>query len=159
MDSNKAQKLNQLRALSHTLDSKFEGPLGFRFGLDGLLGLIPGIGDLITASLSLYIISQAASLGVGSATLIRMALNVAIENIMDMIPFFGNVFDFYWKSNSKNIILIEKHLAHPARETIKSRMVLAIIILFLLSLIIASAYVTFIIVKSIFAWVLTLNVD
>jgi len=158
MDS-RIRKLSQLKALSHTLDNKFEGPLGFRFGLDGLLGLIPGIGDLITASLSLYIISQAAALGVGSATLIRMALNVAVENIMDMVPVFGNLFDFYWKSNSKNIILIEKHLAQPAKENIKSRIVLGLIIFILICLIAASAYTTFIIFKAIFLWILSINVD
>ena len=156
---NRNQKLNHLKSLSHTLDNKFEGPLGFRFGLDGLLGLIPGVGDLITASLSLYIISQAAALGVGSATLIRMALNVAVENIMDMIPVFGNLFDFYWKSNTKNILLIEKHLARPAKENLKSRVVLGIIIFILVCLIVASAYTTFIIFKALFSWILSLNVD
>lgn len=153
------QKLNQLRAIGRALDTKFEGPFGFRFGLDPILGLIPGIGDLITASLSLYIISQAAAMGVSSATLVRMALNVAVENIIDMVPVLGNIFDFYWKANTKNIALIEMHLAHPHKETIKSRIILGLICFILISLFLASAYVTFLVFKAIFIWILSFNVD
>ncbi len=133
--------------------------MGTKFGLDGLIGLIPGIGDIITTSISIYIIAQAAALGVGSATLIRMALNVVIENLIDMIPILGNIFDFYWKSNSKNMLLIEKHLAQPARETIKSRMIVALIGFVLLAILVASGYVSFLALQSIFEWISSQRVD
>lgn len=133
--------------------------MGTKFGLDGLIGLIPGIGDIITTSISIYIIAQAAALGVGSATLIRMALNVVIENLIDMIPVLGNLFDFYWKSNSKNMLLIEKHLAQPARETIKSRMIVALIGFVLLAILVASGYVSFLALQSIFEWISSQRVD
>lgn len=143
-------KVKQLRELSNLLDTKFEGPGGFRFGLDGILGLVPFIGDLVTSGLSIYIIAQAAALGVGPATLIRMAINVGIENVFDMIPVIGNFFDFYWKSNAKNIQLLEKHLADPARETIKSRMVIALICFTLIALLIFSCYVTYLALMKLF---------
>lgn len=151
--------INQLRSLSKTLDSRFKGPMGTTFGIDGLLGLIPGIGDIITTSISIYIIAQAAALGVGATTLIRMALNVGIENLFDMVPVLGNFFDFYWKSNVKNMALLESHLAQPARETIKSRMIVALICFALLALLIASGYVSFIVLQTIFNWFASLRVD
>lgn len=133
--------------------------MGTSFGIDGLLGLIPGIGDIITTSISIYIIAQAAALGVGASTLIRMALNVGIENLFDMIPVLGNFFDFYWKSNVKNMALLESHLAQPARETIKSRMIVALICFALLALLIASGYVSFLVLQTIFNWFASLRVD
>lgn len=133
--------------------------MGTRFGVDGLIGLIPGIGDIITTSISVYIIAQAAALGVGSSTLIRMAFNVAVENLFDLVPLLGNFFDFYWKSNSRNMILLEKHLAQPARETIKSRMIVALICFALLALLIASGYVSFVVLQTIFNWITSLGVD
>ena len=133
--------------------------MGTKFGVDGLIGLIPGIGDIITTSISVYIIAQAAARGVGSSTLIRMAFNVAVENLFDLVPILGNFFDFYWKSNSRNMILLEKHLAQPARETIKSRMIVALICFALLALLIASGYVSFVVLQTIFNWVTSLRVD
>lgn len=133
--------------------------MGTTFGIDGILGLIPGIGDIITTSISIYIIAQAAALGVGATTLIRMALNVGLENLFDMIPVVGNFFDFYWKSNVKNMALLEGHLAHPARETIKSRMIVALICFALLALLIASGYVSFLVLQTIFNWFASLRVD
>lgn len=157
---NKRQdNIDHLRSLSKTLDTKFEGPMGFRFGLDGILGLIPGVGDIITTTISLYIIAQAAALGVGPSTLIRMAINVGIENLFDMVPVLGNFFDFYWKSNSKNMVLLEKHLAQPARETIKSRMVVALICFALVTILIASGYVSFLVLEAFYNWITSLRVD
>lgn len=154
---NQQQRLEHLRSLSALLDTKYEGPLGFRFGIDGLLGLVPVVGDMITSGMSLYIIAQAATMGVGASTLIRMAINVGIENLFDMIPVIGNLFDFYWKSNAKNLILIEKHLANPARETIRSRMVIALVCCILVFLLLISSIVTFLILRGLFDWILTLS--
>lgn len=152
-------QLEHLKNLSIMLDSKFEGPFGFRFGLDGLIGLIPVVGDFVTAGMSLYIIAIAASMGVGPSTLIRMAINVLIDNLSDMLPIVGNFFDFYWKSNNKNIVLLEKHLANPTRETIKSRMIVALIFFTLLFVLIASGYLTYIVIEALVHWVLSIKVD
>lgn len=106
-----------IKRLSEFLDSKFRAPGGFRFGWDALLGLVPGVGDFLTSTLSLYIIARAARLGCSVPVLMRMGLNVLIENIFDTIPLLGNIFDFLWKANNKNLKLLEAHLARPRATT------------------------------------------
>lgn len=144
------KNIAQLRSLSRLLDTKFQGPLGTRYGMDALIGLIPGVGDFITSALSFYIIAQAAALGVSSATLIRMAINIIFENVIDMIPFVGNLFDFYWKANKMNLDLIESHLKNPTRETIQSRTVVALIFIVLLLMLIASGYITWLVIEALY---------
>jgi hypothetical protein len=149
-------KLKNLRSISIALDTKYQGPLGLRFGLDALLGLIPVVGDFITSAFSIYIIAQAASLGVGPTTLFRMAINVGIENLIDIIPFVGNLFDFYWKANMRNMALIEAHLKDPVRETIKSRMVVGIICIVMVLALILLSYFAFVIFEALFQFILNL---
>lgn len=139
--------------MSKTLDTQFKGPLGLRFGWDALLGLIPGVGDFFTTATSFYIIYQAAHLGASSSTLIRMALNVAIENVLEVIPVIGNIFDFYWKSNNRNIQLLENHLKQPTRETIKSRMILALIFMIFMIILFIAFYTSYILFKSVYYWI------
>jgi hypothetical protein len=153
------EKLDHLKNLSTVLDSKFQGPLGFKFGMDALIGLIPVVGDFVTSAFSLYIIAQAAALGAGPSTLIRMAINILVENLFDMVPVFGNIFDFYWKANNKNIVLLESHLQNPARETIKSRMIVALIFFILLIILIGSGYLTFVVIEALVQWILSIKVD
>jgi hypothetical protein len=142
MNTEDQKRYQELKELSSLMDSRYEGPLGFRFGLDGILGMIPFIGDFVTSGISFYIILQAAFLGCAPSTLIRMALNVLFENLIDMIPFFGNVFDFFWKANNRNIALIDQHMLNPRVVTIKSRFILAGLFLSLLGLIVLSAYLS-----------------
>ena len=89
------QKLQRLKKLSVLMDSQFAGPFGFKFGLDGLLGFIPLVGDFVTSFISLYIVLQAALLGCGPSVILRMGLNILIENLIDVLPVFGNFFDFF----------------------------------------------------------------
>jgi len=144
------KNIAQLRSLSRLLDTKFQGPLGTRYGMDALIGLIPGVGDFITSALSFYIIAQAAALGVSSATLIRMAIYIIFEHVIDMIRFVGNLFDFYWKANKMNLDLIESHLKNPTRETIQSRTVVALIFIVLLLMLIASGYITWLVIEALY---------
>lgn len=139
------------------MDSKFEA-FGFRFGIDALIGLIPVIGDWIGVFASVYLITEASKLGVGRAVLIRMGINVAIENIIDMIPLVGNLFDFYWKANDRNMELLEKYFDNPPRETIKSRTVVGLIILSLVLLLIGTGYVTFIVIETFWQWITSLPI-
>jgi hypothetical protein len=145
--------LETMRALAHLLDTKFQGPYGIRFGLDGLLGLIPGIGDFVTSALSMLIIAHAASLGVNTSTLIRMTINVMLENVVGAIPILGNLFDFYWKANVKNLELIEGHFLNPTRETIKSRTIVALVGIALFSLLIFSLYISWRILVTVYDWI------
>lgn len=150
--------IKHLRNLSTLMDSQFRLG-GFRFGLDGLLGLIPGVGDVVTTGISIYIIAEAARLGCSPSTLFRMALNLAFENLADMVPLFGNIFDFLWKANTRNITLLDKHLADPLHTTHQSRGFLLMIVLSLLGVLFASLYVTYLIIKAFLIAVQSLGVN
>lgn len=117
--------VKDLRALATFLDSNFK-VLGFRFGWDGLLGLIPGLGDLVTSILAFYIIARAAVLGCPPSVLARMGINVLIDNVFDAIPLLGNIFDFIWKSNNRNLALIDNYLAKPTETVRGSRVTIAV---------------------------------
>lgn len=132
--------LRQLRWLADFLDTRYRLPGGFRIGWDGLLGLVPLIGDLITASMSLYILAQAASLGCPPSVLLRMGLNILIDNLFDSVPIFGQLFDFVWKSNRMNMVLLEKHLADPKGARRSSRLVVAGILLLIIFAVMALVY-------------------
>ena len=137
----KNKKVDDLKSVSILLDSQFSA-FGFRFGLDSIIGFIPGVGDLITTSMSLWILYQAAGLGCTPATLMRMGLNIVIENIIDIIPFFGHFFDLFWKANNKNMALLDQHLINPRAVTLKSRLVLIFLMIILLGLLALSAWVS-----------------
>jgi hypothetical protein len=147
------QQIHQLKKLSILMDSKFTGPFGFKFGLDGIIGLIPFVGDLVTTGISLYIIFQAVVLGCGPSTILRMGLNILIENLVDTIPGVGNVFDFIWKSNNRNIEIIEQQLRNPSAVTVKSRLILGFVAFVLLTIFIASVALTISLFKMILKWV------
>lgn len=143
-------KLERIKKISVLMDSKFTGPFGFRFGLDGILGFIPILGDFITIAISLYIVFQSAMMGCGPAILLRMGLNLLIEGLIEMIPVLGNVFDFVWKANSKNVALLESHVLNPRGATVKARLVLGLIAFTLLSIFIGSVALTVYIIGLIF---------
>jgi len=106
----------QMRQLAWLLDESIPIPwLGMRVGIDGLIGLIPGIGDLISAGIASYIIRQAHLLGVPRVVLLRMTLNSAVDFVIGSIPFLGDLFDFTWKANKRNVRLVLEHLEHPRR--------------------------------------------
>ncbi|HVX13232.1 MAG TPA: DUF4112 domain-containing protein [Pirellulales bacterium] len=108
----------QLELLARWMDSVFEIPgTRIRLGLDPILGLFPGLGDLLTTVVSLYILGAARRYGVPRITLARMAANVAIDVVLGSLPLVGDVFDVFWKSNVKNVALLRRHvLATPAEQ-------------------------------------------
>lgn len=98
-----------LDLLSHLLDDFLRIPgTQIRFGLDGIIGLIPGVGDVIGAMASWIIILAAWLRGVPRVTLARMLANVAIETIVGAVPILGDAFDIAWKANRKNFALLER---------------------------------------------------
>lgn len=135
-------KTEDLRVLAEIMDNHFKGPFGWRFGWDGLIGLVPVVGDVITSFVSLFIILRAAQLGCPGSVLSRMGLNLVVENLVDIVPFAGNLFDFVWKANIKNLRLVEQYLEHPEKTARRSGWVVglsvaAIVILVIASLILA----------------------
>lgn len=105
------KRLRRVQVLTKALDQAFRVPgTPIRFGLDGVIGLVPGLGDLVTAGLSGYILYEAAKLGVSRPVLIRMLANIGIDLAAGSIPVVGDLFDVVWKANVKNLALLEQHL-------------------------------------------------
>ena len=91
--------------------------LGWRFGLDGLIGLVPGAGDTVLTVISLYIVAEGWRLGVRKRTLARMLGNVLVDAGVGAVPVAGDVFDFLWKANRRNLALIEADLGRRAQHS------------------------------------------
>ena len=107
-----------LRKLEVLLDEAFRVPgTQIRFGIDGIIGLVPGLGDVLAGLLSAVIPLAAWTRGVPYITLVRMATNVGIGVLVGSIPFFGDIFDIAWKPNRRNYRLLQRHLGEPRRHT------------------------------------------
>lgn len=106
-----ARRLSWLRRLAWLLDGAARVPgTRFRFGLNGVIGLVPGGGDAALALLSLAIVWQARKLGAPASLQRRMLANVAIEFVGGLVPIVGDVFDMAFKANLRNLDLLEQHL-------------------------------------------------
>jgi hypothetical protein len=128
-------QVERLRTLSRLLDSAIRVPgTQHRFGIDAIIGLVPGIGDAIGAIFSAFIVFQAARLGASTPTLVRMMGNVALDTIVGEIPLLGDLFDAGWKANTRNMALLEAHLQRPVSTARGSRRVLLLLGLGLLVL-------------------------
>jgi hypothetical protein len=121
-----------LHGLEILLDEAFRVPgTGIRFGLDGIIGLVPGVGDVLAGILSLVIPVAAWIRGVPYVTLLRMAVNLAIGVLVGSIPLFGDIFDIAWKANRRNYLLLRRHLVEPHRHTGKDWVFLLVLVAFL----------------------------
>ena len=91
-----------------------------RVGMDSLIGLVPVVGDIATAAMGAWIVWEARNLGLSKWQLTRMAANVGVDTLVGAIPFAGDIFDFLYKSNTKNLRITRKHLDrhHPSTVTI-----------------------------------------
>lgn len=111
MSGTRQKDIERLERIAKLLDSQFVVPgTGFRFGLDGLLGLIPGVGDTMTAVSTAYLIGMATQLDMPGHVKARMAWNGLLDWLVGLIPFFGDLFDFAFKANRKNVNLILSEL-------------------------------------------------
>ena len=107
----------KLHRLSTLLDDAFTIPgTSIRIGWDGLIGLIPVVGDFLGAFLSLFIVVQGIRLKVPKLVLIRMLCNIAVELLAGMIPILGDLFDISWRANKKNYALIERHIYQELQD-------------------------------------------
>jgi hypothetical protein len=107
LDPPKNRRLDRMRFLSRLLDNSIVLPGGYRIGLDPLIGLVPAVGDFFAATLSVWLIYDAARLGVSKKLLARMGLNVLVETGLGAVPVVGDVFDAVWKANARNMLLVE----------------------------------------------------
>jgi len=109
-------RLADVEALARWMDYAFALPGGFRFGLAGFIGLIPGIGDVMDALISLYIVNRALQLGIPRVGVARMVLNIGIEGLLGAAPFVGDLFDIVFKANRRNYVLLNSYFAQPQRQ-------------------------------------------
>ena len=113
-DEKREAAVRRVDALAHLLDNSIPVPgTGMRFGLDAVIGLVPGVGDAAGALLSSWIVLEGARLGAGVTVVLRMLLNVAIEAVVGAIPILGDLFDAGWKANVRNIRLLHRAIDAP----------------------------------------------
>jgi hypothetical protein len=111
----------RVEALELLLERSFVIPgTKLPIGLDSILGLVPVLGDVITAAMGAYMVWEARNLGMSKWQLVRMAANVGVDTAIGAIPVLGDAFDLVWRSNSKNLRIIRKHLDkhYPATRII-----------------------------------------
>ena len=123
--------LNRIRKLSRLMDTAIGIPgTKFRIGLDPIIGLVPGAGDLVDTAFSAYLIYLATRFNIPRKTLGKMIYNIGLEAVIGTVPLIGDIFDAFYKSNMRNLALLEAHLeaaepelaeiAKPVSESIKS---------------------------------------
>lgn len=139
------QSLDQL---SRWMDGLFRIPgVGWRFGLDALVGLIPGFGDTATTLVSFYILAAGVRYRVPKVTLLRMALNIGIDYAIGSIPIVGDIFDTFWKSNQMNVELLRRRATVSADQAHHGRasdwLFMGVLVIILIGLLLGSLTVTF----------------
>ncbi len=139
----------RLRSLAHFLDSAIPLPGGGRIGFDGIIGLIPGIGDALGALISSYIVSEAARLRVPAPVLIAMTGNVLLETVIGVIPLAGDLFDMGFKANQRNVALMERYLDNPTTTTRRSRRYVWALLLVVALAVVGALYLIFALVGAV----------
>lgn len=108
----KDRELRRLESLADLLDSRFRVPgTQVRFGLDALLGLVPGIGDTLALLPSIYLILRARRLGAPMSLVIRMMITVLVDYVVGLVPVLGDIFDIVFRANTANLDLLRNHLS------------------------------------------------
>jgi hypothetical protein len=112
------ERLDRIRQLADLMDSRFAIPgIGYRVGLDSVLGLVPGVGDAISTAVSAYIIREAHHLGAPFSLKIRMGWNVLVDTLVGTVPLVGDLFDIGFKANRRNLRLLERHMERTLHRT------------------------------------------
>ena len=106
--------VKRVRALARALDTAVRIPgTSIRFGLDSIIGLVPGAGDVVSSILSGYIVLASARLGVPPWVVVRMILNLGVDTLVGSVPLVGDLFDVGFRANTRNAALLEKHVVEP----------------------------------------------
>ena len=118
LSAGQVQRLKALKHVARLLDSAFVLPgTEFRIGLDPLLGLVPGLGDLTSPLFAIALLWQSRDLGIPRVVQLRMIFNVAIDALVGLLPVAGDLFDFAWKANDRNLALLERHAYEQRRPS------------------------------------------
>ncbi len=141
-----------LESLSRYLDNWIKIPVvGWRFGLDALIGLVPNVGDTLTSFASFYILIAGVRYGVPKITILRMAFNIGLDYVVGLVPFVGDAFDLFWKSNKRNMDLIRERATGKDKGTTSDYIFVGLMIFALIAILIGS------IVGSVYILYLILN--
>ncbi|MBD1813598.1 DUF4112 domain-containing protein [Microcoleus sp. Pol11C1] len=109
--------LNRIRKLSRLMDTAIGIPgTKFRIGLDPIIGLVPGAGDIVDTAFSAYLIYLATRFNIPQKTLGKMIYNIGLEAVVGSVPLVGDIFDAFYKSNMRNLALLEAHLEEAEPE-------------------------------------------
>lgn len=128
--------LQQLKKVANLMDAKFRIPgTDIRFGLDALIGLVPGAGDLTGFGISGYMIWVMANNGASGFVLARMVLNVLIDTLFGSIPILGDLFDVAFKSNLRNMRLMEQHYEEGRHKGSAWKVIIPVLVLLLAAII------------------------
>jgi hypothetical protein len=140
-DEKREATIRRVDALAHLLDDSIPVPgTGMRFGLDAVIGLVPGFGDVAGALLSSWIVLEGARLGAGISVVLRMLLNVAIEAVVGSIPLLGDLFDAGWKANVRNIRLLHQSIDAPGAARRSSGVFVLVVFLLLAALFVGTLF-------------------
>ena len=132
-----------LDQLAFYLDDLFRVPgVGWRFGLDAIVGLIPNVGDTLTSFASFYVLLAGVRYGVPKITLLRMAFNIAVDYLVGSIPVIGDAFDFVWKANKMNMNLIRTRAAGHGTGKVGDYIFVCGLIILLIAILIGSIIVS-----------------
>jgi len=143
------RSLDALRGFAQLLDSAFVVPgTSYRIGLDPLIGLIPGIGDLLSPLFAIALLWQAKQLGVPRVVQLRMIFNVAVDALVGAVPLAGDLFDFAWKSNTMNMALIERYAFEERRASFGDWL----FVIAMIALLIVVAAIPFVVIGALLAW-------
>jgi hypothetical protein len=129
-DERGRRSLNHLRAITQLFDQAFTVPgTKWRFGLDALFGLVPGLGDIAGALVAVYAMQVARQLNAPTAVRLHMLSNIALDALIGMVPIAGDLFDFAFKAQTRNLALLDAHFATPQKAARRSRRGLVLIAL------------------------------
>jgi Domain of unknown function (DUF4112) len=145
----KGLRIQLLRRWARMLDSAFRVPgTQFRVGIDPLIGLVPGIGDLVSPIFGVLIIWHAASLRVPKVVLARMVINAVVDGVAGAVPIVGDALDFFWRANEWNMALLERH-AVPGRPATSGDLLFVIVCVLVVVL---AAVVPLVVGIAVFYW-------
>lgn len=129
------ERLRWVEHVARLMDSQFRLPgTRFRFGLDPLLGLVPVVGDLASTAVSVALLLTMLRHGASGTVVVRMVLNILIDTVLGGIPLIGNVFDFAYKSNERNVALLRRHYAE-GRHTGSGKVLIALVLVVVLAVV------------------------
>ena len=101
----------RLQRIAKLMDSQIRVPvIGLRIGADAIIGLVPGVGDIVTGAIGAYLIYEAQRLGIPRSAVLRMVANIVFDTAIGAIPFAGDIWDFFFRANDRNMQILARHI-------------------------------------------------